>query len=114
MNGRPRATERSLRPERARANVQDAPEQEVSDEPVDPAGEEDDDRDDDGVTGGVVHQVVHRWRREHRGHSRQPDERQHRLLPRVHIGLRVVAEGREDTARTLKHDERTEQPGLLP
>ncbi|MBW8742292.1 MAG: hypothetical protein JF623_06635, partial [Acidobacteria bacterium] len=93
-----RAPERSLRPEGACRQMEDAAEEEVRDEPVEAAGEEDDDRDDDRVARGIVQQVVHRRRSEHGGHPRKPHEREDRLLARLQVLVGIVAQRGEHRA----------------
>ena len=96
-----RAPVAPLSPERARRAVHQRAAEPEDEHPVQPAADERPDRDHEAVTQRVVEQRTRRRRHEHACDAREPEQREHGLLPRVRRLIGVVAERREDGTRRL-------------
>ena len=105
-----RAPERHVGAGRARAGVDEEPEQEVADEPVEAAGDERDDGEGQAVELEVVECVRERIRPDHAGDSREEDDREQRLGARVVV---VLAERGEHLGRTPQDEQRPLPPHPL-
>jgi hypothetical protein len=101
---------RSLSAQRLGRAVDECAAEPVAQRAVEAAADERPHRDDESVALGLVEQRPRDRGRQHTGDAGEPIEREHRLLPSLRSVVRVVAERREDGARRLQDEQRTEQP----
>jgi hypothetical protein len=99
--------------ETARRSVQEPAAEPVHGDRVDQAAEEGPDSDFRGRDARLVQELARNRRAEDTGDSRQPGNRQQRLLPRVDRLIRLVSQRNEDGARRNKHRRRAQPPAPL-
>src|SRR5688572_15475640 len=104
-----------LRARSAQADVEERSGEPVRGDAVDRAGEEDEDGEDGEalVDEPLVEPPPGLRREQDPGDPGEDDERQHGLLTRLDLGLRLVAKRREDRPRRLEDRQRAQPPSLL-
>ena len=98
-------------PEQPHAEEHGEADDEVADEPVEPARDESPDREEDRVVLGLVQDVRRGRSREHGRDARQPDHEQERLGARGDVVGVVLAEREEDGPRAQQDGGDAQPPG---